>query len=195
MINNSVDQEICALYNSRKIAGIELLFTQYYRSLVLWADVFLKNIPESEDLVHDFIVRLWEKRFFISLSPVTLKSYLYNAIKNAAINKVKKKDPLRKYVLCDLQFPYVQDDLFEEMLISRIEEEIIKLPKRSREVVELVYMKGKSYKQAAEALGISVATVKTLLVHSLKKLRMIMVCYKQELVTAILFFLSGRFIQ
>lgn len=184
-----VDNEICLLYNGHKIAGIELLFTQYYKSLVLWADVFLKNIPESEDLVHDFMVKLWEKRFFISLSPITLKSYLYNAIKNTAINRVKKKDPLRKYVLCDLQFPYVQDDLFEEMLISRIEEEIVKLPKRSREVVELVYIKGKSYKQTAEALGISVATVKTLLVHSLKKLRIIMTCYKQEIVTALMLFL------
>lgn len=184
-MTKDIDNEICLLYNSSKIAGIELLFTQYYKSLVLWADVFLKNIPESEDLVHDFIVRLWEKRMFIHLSPITLKSYLYNAIKNSAINKIKKKDPLRKYVLCDLQFPCIQDDLFEQMLISRIEEEIVKLPKRSREIVELVYLKGKSYKQTADTLGISVATVKTLLVHSLKKLRIIMACYKQEIVAVI----------
>lgn len=190
-MTKDIDKEICLLYNSSKIAGIELLFTQYYRSLVLWADVFLKNIPESEDLVHDFIVKLWEKRMFIHLSPITLKSYLYNAIKNSAINKIKKKDPLRKYVLCDLQFPHVQDDIFEDVLITRIEEEIIKLPKRSREVVELVYIKGKSYKQTAETLGVSVATVKTLLVHSLKKLRIIMACYKREIV-AIIVILMGR---
>lgn len=187
-MTKDIDNEICLLYNHSKIAGIELLFTQYYKSLVLWADVFLKHVPESEDLVHDFIVKLWERRLFIHLSPVTLRSYLYNAIKNAAINKIKKKDPLRKYTLCDVQLPYIQDDIFEEMLISRIEEEIVKLPRRSREVVELVYIKGKSYKQTAEALGVSVATVKTLLVHSLKKLRITMACYKQEIVMLLTMF-------
>lgn len=182
-MNKDINMEICALYNSNSIKSMELLFNEYYRSLVLWADIFIKNIPESEDLVHDYIVKLWEKRLFIKLSPITLKSYLYSSIKNASINKIKKKDPLFKYILYDNQFPFLQDDLLEQVLIERIEQEINKLPKRSREVVNLIYKKGKSYKQTAEILGVSISTVKTLLVSSMKKLRVCMTSYKQEIVT------------
>ncbi len=177
-----INKEICTLYNNNSIKSMELLFNEYYRSLVLWADIFMKNIPESEDLVHDYIVKLWERRFFIKLSPITLKSYLYSSVKNASINKIKKKDPLSRYVLCDNQFPFLQDDLFELVLIERIEQEINKLPRRSREVVNLVYKEGKSYKQAAEILGVSISTVKTLLVISMKKIRGSMASYKQEMV-------------
>ena len=41
----------------------------------------------------------------------------------------------------------------------------------SREVIQCVYLKGMKYKEVAEELGISVATVNSLLVTALKKLR------------------------
>lgn len=45
------------------------------------------------------------------------------------------------------------------------------MPRRSREIIKCVYCKGMRYKEVAAELNISVATVNTLLVIALKKLR------------------------
>ena len=55
------DSTICSLLNQGEEKGMEYLFTRYYKPLVLWAASFLNNIPQSEDLVQDFFIRLWEK--------------------------------------------------------------------------------------------------------------------------------------
>ena len=56
------DSTICSLLNQGEEKGMEYLFTRYYKPLVLWAASFLNNIPQSEDLVQDFFIRLWEKK-------------------------------------------------------------------------------------------------------------------------------------
>ncbi len=55
------DSTICSLLNQGEEKGMEYLFTRYYKPLVLWAASFLNNIPQSEDLVQDFFIRLWKK--------------------------------------------------------------------------------------------------------------------------------------
>ena len=74
---------------------MEYLFTRYYKPLVLWAASFLNNIPQSEDLVQDFFIRLWEKRTQTSLQATTFKSFLYTSVRNLAFDRMEKKDPLR----------------------------------------------------------------------------------------------------
>lgn len=62
------------------------------------------------------------------------------------------------------------DDLKDQMM-EKVREALERLPERSREVVKSVYLENLKYKEVAEKYGISIATVKTLLVNSLKTLR------------------------
>lgn len=89
------DSTICSLLNQGEEKGMEYLFTRYYKPLVLWAASFLNNIPQSEDLVQDFFIRLWEKRTQTSLQATTFKSFLYTSVRNLAFDRMEKKDPLR----------------------------------------------------------------------------------------------------
>lgn len=63
--------------------GMELLFTSYYKPLVVWADTFLRDVACAEDLVQDFFLKLWEAGRFERLLPETLRSYLFTAVRNA----------------------------------------------------------------------------------------------------------------
>ncbi len=163
---------ICAYLKKKDTKGLEYLFAEYYKPLVLWADTFLNDIGQAEDLVQEFFVKLWEQELVTHLLPKTLKSYLYTSIRNRAINLLDKNDPLR------LAFD-VEDgiELWEEYndsqeeLMRKVEAAVEHLPPRSREIVECVYLKNMKYKEVAEKLEVSVATVKTLLVNSLKTLR------------------------
>lgn len=70
-----------------------------------------------------------------------------------------------------LREPWEEYDSFEDEVFRRVEVEIGKLPPRTREIIRCVYLKGMKYKEVAEELGISVATVNSLLVKALKILR------------------------
>ena len=72
-------------------------------------------------------------------------------------------------------------------LMDSIRRAINELPQKTRIVVIAIIVEGKRYKEAAEELGVSVNTVKTLLQYGLKQLR------QQFLDTLLLLFiLKGR---
>lgn len=163
---------ICTLLKKNDPKGLEHLFDQYYRPLVLWADTFLNNMQQAEDTVQDFFIKLWEKELYRNLEVGKVKTYLYTSIHHLSLNRVGKKDPLRRaYDINSFNTSWEEYDRDWEEVLSRIEGEVEKLPERSREVVQAVYLEGMRYKEVAERYGISVATVKTLLVNSLRKIR------------------------
>ena len=144
----ATDFEICSLLKTRKMEGMELLFNKYYKPLVVWADTFLRDIQRAEDVVQDFFTRLWERE------------------------RLDKADPLAG--ACDVaehEEPWEEYDDFEDEVFRRVEEEVGKLPPRSQAIIRGVYLRGMRYREVAEELGVSVATVNSLLVSALKKLR------------------------
>ena len=166
------DSTICSLLNQGEEKGMEYLFTRYYKPFVLWAASFLNNIPQSEDLVQDFFIRLWEKRTQTSLQATTFKSFLYTSVRNLAFDRMEKKDPLRHATdLKSSDKAWEEYDTLEEEVLSRVKNEIDKLPERSRQIMQCIYLQGLHYKETAAKLGISIATVNTLLVNALKKIR------------------------
>ena len=152
--------------------GLQYLFEKYYKPLVLWADTFLNDISMSEDLVQELFIKLWEQGLYSQLRPETLRTYLYTAVHNRALNLLDKNDPIRLAFQVDdgLEF-WEENNEPEEEIMRQVDEAIAKLPDRSREIIELVYLKNMKYKEVAEKLQISMSTVKTLLVNSLKTLR------------------------
>ena len=189
-----IDQEICELLKERKIGGMELLFKEYYKPLVVWVATFLHDTQRSEDVVQDFFVKLWEKSFADKLQPDTLKSYLFTSVRNLALNQLDRIDPLRR--ACDVaryESPWDEYDSFEDEVFRRVETEIGKLPPRTQEIIRSVYLKGMKYKEVAEELGISVSTVNSLLVKALKKLRQ--TTEKEGDIAVYLFFLEKRLLE
>ena len=116
---------------------MEYLFTRYYKPLVLWAASFLNNIPQSEDLVQDFFIRLWEKRTQTSLQATTFKSFLYTSVRNLAFDRMEKKDPLRHATdLKSSDKAWEEYDTLEEEVLTRVKNEIDKLPERCRQIMQ-----------------------------------------------------------
>lgn len=166
------DSTICTLLNRHDTKGMEYLFERYYKPLVLWSSSFLHSLPQAEDLVQDFFIRLWERERRTFLQPQTFRSFLYTSVRNLALDRIEKKDPLRNASqLHTLDRTWEEYDMLEDELLNRIKGEIEKLPARSREIIQCVYLEGMPYKETAQKLGISVSTVNTLLVHALKKIR------------------------
>lgn len=167
------NKEICFFLKRGNRRGMDLLFDRYFESLVLWAVTFLGDIDLSKDIVQDFFVDIWKKQEYKKWVPDTLSAYLYISVRNRCYNNLKKKDPLKDVLSLDnveMLYDEYQDN--KEFIINTIIGEVERLPKRGQEVVKCVYLKGMSYKETAAVLQVSVATVKTHLVRSLKTLRL-----------------------
>ena len=117
--------------------GMEVLFTSYYRPLVLWADSFLGDIPAAEDLVQDFFVAFWEQRAYARITSGNLRGYLFASVRNRALKLLEKRDPLRE--ACgevNVNAEVEDTDWLNEELLQAIADEIEILPPRTREVLK-----------------------------------------------------------
>lgn len=159
-------------FSGGKSFSVDELYDRFYNELVLWADTILNDMGEAEDLVQDFFVRLWEKKLNENLVGERVRSYLYVSVRNMAIRKVKDQGRIRRLPdVSVVERVWEDEDMVRDEMIDQVLKALDVLSPRSREVLECVHLKNMKYAEVAELLGISVATVKTLLVRSLKTLR------------------------
>ncbi|RIH65725.1 RNA polymerase sigma-70 factor [Mariniphaga sediminis] len=155
--------------------AFELLFRFYYPGLVTYASQIVLNPVEAEEIVQNFFVQLWQGRKGIKKSK-SLKSYFFTAVKNQAINYLKKekisskvREEIRNMTENDLL--YDPDLLVVSELQTRIKKAFNKLPPRTNEIFTLSRFKGFSNEQIAKKLNLSKRTVETQISNALKILR------------------------
>ncbi len=157
---------------SDKNSLLKEAFDRFHDGMVFYAFQYLDNGKDSEDIVQELYVKLWETELLFFENEKALKTYLYRMVRNACINKLGRKDAL-KYAI-DIINEEVREErylTFDEAVIAEIVSEIGRLPLRTRRVFTAVFLEGKKYREAADELGISVNTVKTLLKNGVKQLR------------------------
>ncbi|WP_439182297.1 RNA polymerase sigma-70 factor [Carboxylicivirga taeanensis] len=149
------------------------LFDEYYNKLVLFTQSYLFDQQESEDLVQDLFVYLWENARKVSIT-ISIKAYFYQAIRNRCINhlkalKVKDKNHLL-YLDGMLQ---ADDDLqhFDPKILEEILQSIEELPVQMAKVFTMKVLDGLTREAIAKELNISVNTVKTQLQRARLRLR------------------------
>lgn len=153
--------------------GLELLFFQFYKPLVLYAMNFLHRQEEAEDTVQEVFIKLWEGNRFNSIKN-KLRPYLYQSVRNACLNlltgkKVVLMTPINS--IMDLADVECLDESEWNTRIDLLYKAIDRLPDRTREVFKRIVLDGKRHKEVAEEFNISVTTVKTLLARALAALR------------------------
>lgn len=148
--------------NRGDIEAFKQVYDLYYSVLVTYANSILADSEDmGEDIVQDVIANIWEaKTQFVSYS--SFKTYLYNAVRNAALNHIKHQGAADKYIEY-LQYEYTPFDesgVNVEEIYRQLFALIDHLPYRCREIF-LLHMEGKRNEEIARVLQLSVETVKT----------------------------------
>lgn len=162
---------------------IELVFQQYYRPLCLYALHYLHDLDEAEDIVQDCFVRLLEANRLESmeihssdkslLTSPQLKSFLYTSVRNACIDKLRRKNP----ILQDVSPSDLQGTISDEQAVDSSSREALlwtaieQLPERCREIFLMSKRDGLTYREIAEELELSEKTVEHQISKALKILR------------------------
>ena len=154
--------------------AFERLFHCYYSHLCLFAEQFVHNHAEAEEIVQDTFVSIWEKKEKIAIT-TSVKNYLFRSVKNSCLNYLKHNQIKNQYadkLLSDSGLDEPDDVSFiESGLLQKIEECINSLPEKRREVFRLSREEGLKYREIAEKLNISVKTVETHMGLAIKTLR------------------------
>ena len=140
------------------------LYNKYYRVLTLYAMNFTKDQTRAEDIVQDVFSSLWMKAV-CHREEQAIRTYLYHSTRNKAFDLLKHDNVEESYARQTLlASPDLLDDSNEafskEAVYARLFHTIDQLPSRQREIF-LLAMKGEKNKDIADALNISIETVKT----------------------------------
>lgn len=171
--DKSADTQILELFSINEQTAFRRLFDRYYMSLCVYSVQLTDSFEQSEDLVQDVLLRFWEKRVFESVS-VSLRSYLYTAVRNEALQYLRRERLLSTEQLTGVEVDIPEEEYSEAELSelkARLKVALDKLPPQEYLAIKSVILEKRRYKEAAEYLGISVNTLKTHLSRALKSLR------------------------
>lgn len=172
-------QDIQELQNNvarlRHEPSYKSLFLHFHKPLLELAHSFVRSRETSEEMVCDLMMKVWTMKEDL-LKINNLKLYLYQAVRNAAINELKKN---KKHTSWDIENLEVQLDhtlynpeelLIKDELRNKIIAAIKELPPKCQLVYKLVREEGFTYKEVAQLMEISPNTVDRHLTNALHKL-------------------------
>ncbi len=131
---------------------------------------------EAEDVVQDAFLRVWQKAADWKPGRARFSTWLYRVVVNLSVDRQRKHQRRRTNPIEDgLDFadpaPGAEDDLWSSQQAALVRGAVAELPERQRAAVVLTYTEGLANADAAEALGISVGALESLLVRARKTLR------------------------
>lgn len=161
MRNN--DMFFIKMINEKRIDAYSTLYLKYYNSLVLYTKTFVERQDIAEDIVQDIIMHIWEQEITFT-DEYSFRVYLYNSLKNRAINYLNHLNVENKYIDYlqnqPSEFESLDEKAFLEEAYRQLFTVIDELPGRQREIF-LLHLAGKKNDEIALTLGITTGTVKT----------------------------------
>lgn len=167
------DVTLIDLLHAGNKEAFKQLFLKFYSPLCEYASQYVSD-EDAEELVQELMVFLWENRREVWIG-ISLKSYLFSAVKHRCLNAVKLQSYHRRVE--DLIYEKLKDE-FENPdtylvneLSEKIRQAIDELPENYRQTFKLSRFGEQSNREIAGILGVSVKTVEYRITQSLKMLR------------------------
>ncbi|MFA4871006.1 MAG: sigma-70 family RNA polymerase sigma factor [Pedobacter sp.] len=165
------DLELTALLKQGDRKAFNQIYHRYAEYLYQYALNILRDEDECTDAIQDIFVWLWENKKKVNVT--ILKAYLLAAVKyklTRLIQSSKRRaeilalNPLQEEI-------FIEDSLEIKELKHAIQEFVLVLPERARQIFEMSRNEYLSNKEIALRLGISEKTVENQMTIVLKKLK------------------------
>ena len=153
----------------------EKVFKNYYERLCNYANTFVNDMDEAEEMVQSTFLTLWEKRGSIDIH-TSVKSYLYQTVHNQSLNRIKHyqvKQAHGEYVKYHADVATIDStqNFLSEELEQLINTAIESLPPQCQTVFRLSRFENLTYAEIAEHLNVSVKTIENHMGKALRIMR------------------------
>lgn len=182
------DEELMLEIKADSMFAFDMLYKKYSKRIYKFSFSILKSAEESENVVQDVFLNLWENRYRVEKNS-SVKYYIFTIAHNSAVSMIRKKAKESQYI----EFLKLQQELKQEPanleleyteLTKKLDEIVNNLPQRQKEVYMLHMVKGLKYHEIAEILNISINTIENHMSRAFITIRKKLVDYS---LTALLF--------
>lgn len=166
---------VISLLKNGNETGLKIIIDRYQFNLTRYVKRMLADFMVAEEIVADSFMGLWERRTDFE-QMVSIQSFLYKSVRNAAINHLRRVTMLTrnheriKYLLEDTEDALKEIGVSDERL-PKLRHHIAMLPRMQRLVCELLFFKGLTSTEVADVLHITVATVRVQKARALQTMR------------------------
>ena len=162
------DDQLVALFRAGNEEAFRVIHDRYNQRLFAYARQMLSGSrQDAEDALQDVFVRAYGS-LRASDRPIALRAWLYRVAHNRCVDQLRRPIPppadvfdVSRAPLCD---PLVETERREDL--KRLVQDVRRLPAQQRSVLLMRELEGLPYAELAEAMDVSVAAVKSLLVRA-----------------------------
>ena len=133
----------------------------------------LRNVPESEDVVQEVMIKLWVRKDKLSAYR-SIEAFAMTVTKNLCLDRLKLKSnkteelTLRNERVTE-KTPYVEMETNDTY--KKIRELINLLPEQQRMIIHLRDVEGYAFEEISEIMGLTENTIRVNLSRARKKIR------------------------
>jgi RNA polymerase sigma factor (sigma-70 family) len=169
----NTDIRIVELLRQDDKSAISLLYDNYSDALF---GVILRIVQQeelAEEILQDTFLKIWKFRESYDESKGRFFTWMLNIARNTAIDQTRLKSFSQKNQDIDNVVSIIDNQNQDHFNVDTIgiSELITQLPEEHRSIIDLVYFKGYTHIEAAEALSLPLGTLKTRLRLAIIQLR------------------------
>jgi RNA polymerase sigma factor (sigma-70 family) len=162
------DDQLVALFRAGHDEAFGTIHDRYRQRLFAYARQMLGGArPDAEDVLQDVFLRAYHA-LRADGRPVALRAWLYRVAHNRCIDQLRRPAPAAEDIY-DINRGVSSDLLAEAERredLRRLIADVRALPEQQRSALLMREMEGLSYNELADALGVTVPAIKSLLVRA-----------------------------
>jgi RNA polymerase sigma factor (sigma-70 family) len=162
------DEQLVALFRAGNDAAFSVIHDRYRQRLFAYARQMLGGSrQDAEDALQDVFLRAYSS-LRSNDRPLSLRAWLYRVAHNRCIDHLRRPTPPASDLFDTSRKPLhdPMDELVRREDLRQLVEDVRRLPAQQRSALLMREMDGMSYAELAEALGVSMQAVKSLLVRA-----------------------------
>lgn len=168
------DYELVEKLNLGDIAAFDQIFEIYSKKLYLFIFKYLKHKEETEELIQDIFLKIWENRKGIKKDE-SLKSYLFTITYHNICHVFRKRQICLKIIegieKNNVHISNIEERLDYKIALSKVESFIEELPEKQKVIFVKSKQEGKSTREIAEEMKLTTGTVDNIIYISSKYIR------------------------
>lgn len=165
-------------FQQQDVKAFEALYNMYNKSMHGVIYNIVRDHDIAEEVMQDVFIKAWQNAHNYSAEKGRFFTWMLNIARNAAIDKTRSKSfkNAGKNLNAEFFVDILQDQnsLDDKTDALGIKKYVSKLANKCIEVIELLYFKGYTQKEASETLDMPIGTIKTRNRHCINELRLML---------------------
>ncbi|MDH3254149.1 MAG: sigma-70 family RNA polymerase sigma factor [Acidobacteriota bacterium] len=174
----TAEAELVAEIASGSSEALAALYERYAGMLLGLANTVLHDRGEAEEVLQETLLQVWKQASRYDAGRSSVSTWLVLITRSRAIDRLRNRKVVRKTVTAaqherhaTYASPEGMSNVFMLERRRRLSDELNRLPREQRRVLEMAFFEGLTQHEIADRTGTPLGTVKTRTLLAMKKLR------------------------